>query len=117
LAAEDNSLRRAVTTAMPDLLPREYNATFQQAQFLSGSPALTEILKPGSEGTVARLATLPQSSSRVREAFLDVYGRAPDSEEEKQTEAFLDARSDNPAEAVRDLLWAMMTSAEFLTMP
>jgi mono/diheme cytochrome c family protein len=117
LPTEDNSLRRAVTTAMPDILPKEYNATFQQAQFLSGSPALAEILKPASEGTVARLATLPQSTSRVREAFLDVYGRAPDSEEAKQTEAFLDARSDKPAEAVRDLLWAMMTSAEFLTMP
>jgi len=24
---------------------------------------------------------------------------------------------DKPAEAVRDLLWALMTSAEFLTMP
>ncbi|HKS36466.1 MAG TPA: DUF1549 domain-containing protein, partial [Verrucomicrobiae bacterium] len=110
LTLEDNSLRRGVITAMPDILPREYNATFQQAQFLSRSPALAEILKPGSEGTVARLATLPQSSSRVRQAFLAVYGRAPDSEEAKQTEVFLNARSDKPAEAVRDLLWALMTS-------
>ena len=117
LTAEDNSLRRAVTTAMPDVLPKEYNATFQQAQFLSCSPALTEILKPASEGTVAQLAAIPQSSFRVRQAFLAVYGRGPDSDEARQTEAFLDARSDQPAEAVRDLLWALMTSAEFLTMP
>jgi hypothetical protein len=41
----------------------------------------------------------------------------PDSGEARQTEAFLDARPDKPAEAVRDLLWALMTSAEFLTMP
>jgi len=115
LAAEDNSLRRAVVKAMPDLFPKEYNATFQQAQFLSCSPALTEILNP--EGTVARLAAMPRSSSRVREAFLTAYGRAPDSEETRQAQAFLDARSDKPAEAVRDLLWALMTSAEFLTMP
>ena len=115
LTAEDNSLRRAVITAMPDLLPREYNATFQQAQFLSCSPALTEILKPG--GTVARLAAIPQIHSRVRQAFLAVYGRAPDSEEARQAEAFLDARLEKPADAVRDLLWALMTSAEFLTMP
>jgi mono/diheme cytochrome c family protein len=117
LTVEDNALRRGVITAIPDVLPREYNATFQQAQFLSSSPALTEILKPASEGTVARLTTLPQSSSRVRQAFLAVYGRAPDSEEAKQTEVFLDARSDKPAEAVRDMLWALMTSAEFLTTP
>src|SRR5439155_1277164 len=54
LTAEDNSLRRAVTTAMPDVLPKEYNATFQQAQFLSGSPALAEILRPASEATARR---------------------------------------------------------------
>jgi mono/diheme cytochrome c family protein len=115
LTPEDNSLRRAVTTAMPDLLPRQYNATFQQAQFLSCSPALAETLKP--EGTVAQLAAIPHSRSRVRQAFLAVYGRVPDSDEARQAEAFLDARLDKPAEAARDLLWALMTSAEFLTMP
>ena len=117
LPAEDNSLRRGVITAIPDVLPKEYNATFQQAQFLSYSPALTEILKPASEGTVVRLVAIPQSSARARAAFLAVYGRAPDSEETRQTAAFLDARPDQSAEAVRDLLWALMTSAEFLTMP
>ena len=115
LTPEDNSLRRGVIAAMPDVFPKEYNATFQQAQFLSCSPALGEILKP--EGTVARLAALPQSSSRVRQAFLAAYGRPPDSVEAKQAQAFLDARSDKPDDAVRDLLWALMTSAEFLTMP
>jgi mono/diheme cytochrome c family protein len=116
LSADDNALRRQVIAALPDVLPREYNATFQQAQFLSTSPALAEILKPGSEGTVTRLTALAKSSDRVREAFLAAYGRAPDSEEAKQAKAFLEARTDK-AEAVRDLLWALMTSAEFLTMP
>ena len=117
LSAEDNALRRGVIAAMPDVFPREYNATFQQAQFLSYSPALAEILKPTSAGTVARLTALPKSSSRVHQAFLAVHGRAPDADELKQAKTFLDARSDKPAEAVRDLLWALMTSAEFLTMP
>ena len=117
MTAEDPALRRGVIGAMPDVLPREYNATFQQAQFLSCSPALAEILKPASVGTVARLAAMPQSKAQVREAFLDVYGRLPDPEEAKQMEAFLNERLDKPAEGIRDLLWALMTSAEFLTMP
>lgn len=117
LAGEDNALRRKVIAAMPDVLPREYNATFQQAQFLSSSPALAEILKPASEGTVARLAALAKPGARVRQAFLAGYGREPDAEEAKRTKSFLKARSDRPAEAVRDLLWALLTSAEFLTMP
>jgi mono/diheme cytochrome c family protein len=117
LAPEDNALRRGVIAAMPDVLPKEYNATFQQAQFLSYSPALTEILKPASEGTVARLAAIPQSKARARAAFLAVYGRVPEADEARQAAAFLEARPDHTAEAVRDLLWALMTSAEFLTMP
>ena len=117
LRAEDNTLRRGVTKAMPEFLPQEYNASFQQAQFLSDSPALAEILKPAAEGTVARLADIPQTRSRARQAFLAVYGRLPDSVEAKQTETFLEGRSGKPAEAARDLLWALMTSAEFLTMP
>ena len=119
MTADDSSSRRKVIAAMPEVLPREYNATFQQAQFLSSSPALAEMLNPAPEGatTVARLAAIPESGARVRQAFLAVYERAPDSEEAKQAKVFLEARPDKPAEGVRDLLWALMTSAEFLTMP
>ena len=117
LAPDDDALRRATISALPDVLPRDYNATFQQAQFLTNAPALTEILKPVAGSTAARLAELPDSSARVREAFLAVYGRMPDAEEAAQAAAFLETRTDKPAEAVRDLLWALLTSAEFLTVP
>jgi mono/diheme cytochrome c family protein len=117
LAPDDDALRRAVVNAIPDVLPKEYNATFQQAQFLTNSPALAELLKPAADNTVARLVALPDPAARAREAFLAVYGRAPDAEEAAQAAAFLDARPDKPAEAVRDLLWALNTSAEFLTIP
>ena len=117
LAPDDDALRRATISALPDLLPRDYNATFQQAQFLTNAPALTEILKPVAGSTAARLAELPDSSARVREAFLAVYGRMPDAEEAAQAAAFLETRTDKPADAVRDLLWALLTSAEFLTVP
>ncbi len=63
------------------------------------------------------LAALPNITARLREAFLAVHGRLPDSEEAAQAGAFLKARADQPAEAARDLLWALMTSSEFLTMP
>jgi hypothetical protein len=117
LPPADDALRRAAITAMPDVLPKEYNATFQQAQFLVNSPALTAILKPANQNTAERLVALSELKARARDAFLAVYGRLPDAEETAQTENFLQSRADQPAEAVRDLLWALMTSAEFLTMP
>jgi mono/diheme cytochrome c family protein len=117
LPPEDDALRIAVIKALPDVLPKEFNATFQQAQFLTNSPLLTDLLKPAPGNTAERLALLPDATARARAAFQAAYGRDPDPEEAAQTTTFLQQRPDKPAEAVRDLLWALTTSAEFLTMP
>jgi len=78
---------------------------------------LEGILKPEPANTMKRLAALPDPGARVREAFLATYARLPDAEEAAQAKDFLNSRSKQPVEANRDLLWAMMTSAEFLNMP
>jgi hypothetical protein len=114
---EDDDLRRAVIEAMPDVLPKDYNATFQQAQFLAGSPELAALLQPAPGNTVERLAEFPEPSSRVREAFLAVFGRWPDAEELARAGDFLKAHSEQPVESADELLWALLTSAEFLTTP
>ena len=117
LSPEDDTLRAAVVKAMPDVLPKEFNATFQQAQFLTNSPAVAALLKPEGGNSVERLAALPDNTQRAREAFAAVYGREPDADENAQVVAFLDARAGQLAEASRDLMWALITSAEFLSMP
>jgi hypothetical protein len=116
LPANDDGLRRAVIAAMPEVMAKEYNASFQQAQFLTNSPALSEILKPAAGNTVERLAAL-EVTARVKEAFLAALARLPDEEEAQQAAAFLKERPDKAAEGVRDLMWALMTGAEFLTVP
>jgi hypothetical protein len=117
LPSSDDALRRAVISAMPDVMPREYNASFQQAQFLTNAPAFSAVLKTATGGTVERIAALPDADARVREAFVAVFGREPDAEESTATAAFLKERADRPADGLRDLMWALMTSAEFLSMP
>ena len=113
---DDDALRRAAVTALPDVLPREYNATFQQAQFLENSPALNALLKPADGNAADRLLKIDSDTERARVAFESVRGRAADPEAIAAATDFLKGRADKPA-AVRDLLWALMTSAEFLTMP
>ncbi len=117
LTPEDDALRRAAITALPEVLPKDYNASYQQAQFLANSSLIAEILKSGSTNTVSRLAALADPNACVQEAFLATYARLPDSEEAGYAKTFLKERAKHPAEADRDLLWALMTSAEFLTMP
>ena len=117
LPPENEVLRRATVTALPEVLPREYNATYQQAQFFSNAPDLQEILKPDPGSTAASLAALPDTSARVQGAFLSVYGRLPDTEEAAHAAQLFDPLPGAPAEPIRDLLWALLTSAEFLTVP
>ncbi|MGE3312270.1 MAG: DUF1549 domain-containing protein [Limisphaerales bacterium] len=117
LPPDDVALRRAVASALPDVLPVEYNATFQQAQFLTHSAGLSAILKPEPGNTAGRLTTLSDDRSRVEEAFQRVLGRMPDVEETERFAGYLAERTGATAEAVDDILWALMTNSEFLTMP
>ncbi|MDB6070546.1 MAG: hypothetical protein JWL81_1717, partial [Verrucomicrobiales bacterium] len=117
LPASDDTLRRATITALPDVLPKDYNATFQQAQFLTNSPVLAGLLAPAPGNTAEKLANLPDAPARVQAAFTAVLGRPADAQESEAATAFLTARAADSAGASRDLLWALMTGAEFLTTP
>ncbi len=117
VAPDDDTLRRATTSALPDVLPREYNATFQQAQYLAHAPGLAELLKPEGSGTVPRLAAMKEPTARVQEAFRRTYGRQADTDELAAALALADGADTSAGASSRDLLWALMTSAEFLTMP
>jgi len=114
---DNDPLRRETVAAIPDVAPREYRVTVQQARFLASAPVLRELLEPVPGSTVAEVAAIPDPAGRVEALFRAAFGRAPDAEEAAAAIALLEARADAPAEAVRDLFWALLTSAEFLTMP
>ncbi|HXJ60940.1 MAG TPA: DUF1553 domain-containing protein [Verrucomicrobiae bacterium] len=107
----EKELRRAFVAQFPDLFPAEYNASLQQAMFLSNSRLMDQLVKPASANLAARLMASSDNDQRVREAFLTVYGRSPDREELRACAGYLTARS--PEAGVSQLLWALLTSAEF----
>jgi hypothetical protein len=117
LPPEEDGLRHAVVSVLPEVLPKDYNVSFQQAQFLAGSSVLTGLLQDPSGTNLVRLNSLPEAGARVTEAFSTVYGRPPAPLETEQAMAFLNQGEGVSAEKTRDLLWALMTSAEFLTQP
>jgi hypothetical protein len=107
----EKELRQAFVAQFPDLFSAEYNASLQQAMFFSNSPLLDALLAPRERNLVARLTALPGNEARVREAFAAIYGREPSREELRECERYLAARSTEAG--VKQLLWAMLTSAEF----
>ena len=104
-------LRRAFVAQFPDLFPAEYNATLQQAMFLANSPLFEHLLTPRGDNLAARLQALPEAGSRIRGAFTAVFGREPDRDELRECMSYLAARP--PETGVKQILWAMLSSAEF----
>ena len=109
---DEADLRRAFVRQFPDLFAPEYNATLQQAMFLSNSPLLDALLAPRDGNLAARLNALPDDRRRVVAAFQSVQGRSPEADELKAALAYLAA---HPGEGGRkQLLWALLTSTEFM---
>jgi len=115
-------VRHAFVSQFPDLFPAEYNATLYQAMFFANSPTFDQLLVPRAGNLVNSLLAvrenaasggdkLATSKACVSKAFTEIFGRAPDPEEAQQCAEYLAARS--PEQGVKQLVWAMLTSAEF----
>ncbi|MDB5319577.1 MAG: hypothetical protein JWN40_1208 [Phycisphaerales bacterium] len=112
--ADTEALRQALIVAFPSLFEVEYNATLQQTMFLTNNPLFDAMLQPRGENLAARLVQLPTSAQRAETAFVEILGRLPDDAERARATAYLDGRSERPEAGVRQLTWALLTSAEFL---
>jgi mono/diheme cytochrome c family protein len=113
-STETDGLRQKLIATFPGMFEVEYNATLQQAMFLSNNPLLDGLLKPQGENLTARLEQISGSRQKASEAFLDLLGRLPDDEELAKAAAYLDARSERPEAAVKQLAWVLIASPEFL---
>ena len=107
-------LARGLAGQFREVFRETYSATLRQTLFLSNNPAVDRLLanEPGTR--VHALLELENSEAVVVEAFRHSLGRAPVADELAHGTAFLEARAERRQEGVRQLLWALLTSAEFL---
>jgi len=110
------TLRQSFIEHFPEVLPESYNATLQQAMFLSNSPLLDALLEPRGENLAAQLLKQPDLSQRIQLAYEHILGRWPDPSESSTALAYLEDRADRPQQGLKQFLWAMLTSTEFLTI-
>jgi hypothetical protein len=61
---------------------------------------------------IPRLEKMDDDQQRVNELFQVMFARAPDAEESTVVGAFLSNRA-STTEAIRQVAWSMLTSAEF----
>jgi hypothetical protein len=81
--------------------------------FSNGERIEKELLTDGGDRLVGRLKQLNDPQERVDLAVRAVLSRPPTPEETKLLGEYLQKRSDRPAEACRQLVWALLASAEF----
>lgn len=107
------TLRQAFIRQFPDVFPAEYNASLQQAMFLSNSPLFDALLQPRDGNLVSRLEAIQDPGERVRQTFVEVLGRDPDRLERDESLRYLEAHPG--AAGTRHLAWALLTGTEFQT--
>jgi hypothetical protein len=81
--------------------------------FSNGQRISSELLTDGAGRLIARLEQTTEEDQRIELAVRNVLSRPPDSDERHALAAFLDERTDRPDDAYRQLIWALLSGAEF----
>lgn len=113
-----------IRRAMPDVMPDENVTGIAEPLFLSNGSPLLDLIQQASQPPhpLATIATLPSAADVSSQLFLATLGREPTPEEATTIAAFLTRPDASAASAIpppidlgrlRDLTWAVVTSAEF----
>lgn len=108
---EKDSERLAKRFEIPDEL---FQVSVEEALFLSNNPQVeSDFLHNRPDSLVSYLLPLQNQTQTIEESFLNILSRSPTSDELSNLIDFLN-RKDQPRDKVLpQLVWAMLTSAEF----
>jgi hypothetical protein len=81
--------------------------------FSNGARIQKELLADGADRLLGRLKQIKNPEEVIDTAVRAILCRPPRDEERKLLGDYLQQRADRPAEARRQLVWALLTSAEF----
>lgn len=111
----DSELTKQFRQQISDVLPDETIVGVDDTLFLSNGSGLNEYLMRSLDdgGLLRRIRMLESHEIQVRELFQAVYAREPTSDETAAVVAYLEKRSDTMDAALCQVLWSLLTSAEF----
>jgi len=89
----------------------DFFATPDQALFVANGGTLIGWISGG--GLAQRLAALTDSNAFAEEMYLSVLTRRPTEVEINETTQYLASRPNERPQAIRELVWSLLTSAEF----
>ncbi len=103
----------ATFAARPGQSQDNFEATLDQALFLSNSKLVRGWLAPRPGNLTDRLASMKEANAVAEELYLSVLTRMPTDEERKEVADYLRGHAGDRPTALRELAWALVASAEF----
>jgi hypothetical protein len=91
----------------------EYSIGVSEALLMSNGDRLKELLAEGGDRLLNRMVQGQAPGERVELAVRNILSRPLEDDEESVLGDFLRGAEDRPAEGCRQLIWALLTSAEF----
>jgi hypothetical protein len=97
----------------PDRQPVDYQASIQQALMMMNGKFTEEATSPGKSATVAAvIASTRPMARRIEDLYLVTLSRKPRVQETRRLLAYAADRA--PKQALRDILWSLLNSTEFI---
>jgi hypothetical protein len=91
----------------------DFQVSVTEALLMSNSDRLAkDLLREGGDGLLAKLDGIEDAKALVETAIWNILSRPPDDEEIKALGDYLTERSDHRPEAIRQIVWALLASAE-----
>ncbi|MEK6233157.1 MAG: DUF1549 and DUF1553 domain-containing protein, partial [Planctomycetales bacterium] len=92
----------------------DFQVSVSEALLFSNNERVSkDYFSDGGGKLVSRLKQIEDPKEVIETAVWNVLSREPDAEEMKLLSAYLEKRGDRKTEACRQIVWALMTSAEF----
>jgi len=97
-----------------ELPDQNFQVSISEALLLSNSGDVEKnYLASGDDRLVGQLKKTATPAELIETAYWAVLSRAPQSDELHAAEQYLAARADRPEQAAQQVVWALLTSAEF----
>jgi hypothetical protein len=92
---------------------RDYQTSVAEALFLSNNPAPWGLISGGEDRFATQLAEIPDRRQLVAAAIRTILSREPGAEELNRLSEWLAGQGDDRLQAAEQLVWVLVTSAEF----
>jgi len=106
-------LSRRVGRAAPGQPQNDFSATADQALFFANGGPIRGWLAPGGDNLTQRVLAMTDPKAVSEEIYLSTLSRWPAEQETAEVASYLAARPNDRPAAVQEVIWGLLSSAEF----